>query len=125
MIISTVEEEEIIEVEVEKNIEEEDMTISIKEETTTSFHIVKEEMKIILVLPIEEDDCSNHMCGKHELFSTLNEAVKSTYFDSIINRLDLHHNLLSMKQLLKKCYTMQIHYDYFMLINKNGIFIAK
>ncbi|RDX82721.1 hypothetical protein CR513_36456, partial [Mucuna pruriens] len=54
------EEEEIIEVEVKEIIEDEDVAILIKEETTISYHIIKEVVEITLVLSIEEEDMFEH-----------------------------------------------------------------
>ncbi|RDX74038.1 hypothetical protein CR513_46259, partial [Mucuna pruriens] len=75
------------------------------------------------------------MCGKNELFSTLDElkdqvAIKLKYgsrnfiFD-IFYAPGLHHNLLSMRQLLEKGCNMKIHHAYYILIDKNEIFIVK
>ncbi|RDX94009.1 hypothetical protein CR513_23663, partial [Mucuna pruriens] len=96
--------------------------------------------------------CSNHMCGKKELFSSLNETVKSTvkfgnntnisilgkcriaikvkngsqnFIYDVFYIPGLHHNLLSMRQLSEKGYNMQILDGYCTLIDKNGRFIAK
>ena len=73
--------------------------------------------------------CSNHMCGKKELFSSLDETVKSNvkfgnnsnipivgkgqiairlkdgshnFIGDVFYAPGLHHNLLSMRQLSKK-----------------------
>ncbi|RDY03481.1 hypothetical protein CR513_12928, partial [Mucuna pruriens] len=56
-------EEEIIEVEVEEIKKEEDVANSTNEEITTSYHIIKEEVKTILVLPIGEEDVIHHGCS--------------------------------------------------------------
>ncbi|RDX98766.1 hypothetical protein CR513_18269, partial [Mucuna pruriens] len=96
--------------------------------------------------------CSNHMCGKKELFSSLNETVKSTvkfgnntnipilgkgriaiklkdgsqnFISDVFYAPGLHHNLLSMGQLSEKGYNMQILNGYCTLIDKNGRFVAK
>nr|KYP46330.1 Retrovirus-related Pol polyprotein from transposon TNT 1-94 [Cajanus cajan] len=96
--------------------------------------------------------CSNHMCGKKELFFSLDETVKSTvkfennsnipilgkgrvairlkdgsqnFISDVFYAPGLHHNLLSMGQLSEKGYNMQIHDGYCMLIDKNRRFIAK
>ncbi|KAL4388518.1 hypothetical protein GQ457_09G024580 [Hibiscus cannabinus] len=96
--------------------------------------------------------CSNHMCGKKELFFSLDETVKSTvkfgnnsnipilgkgrvairlkdgsqnYISDVFYAPGLHHNLLSMGQLSEKGYNMQIHDGYCTLIDKNRRFIAK
>ncbi|XP_020231280.1 uncharacterized protein LOC109811850 [Cajanus cajan] len=95
---------------------------------------------------------SNHMCGKKELFFSLDETVKSTvkfgnnsnipilgkgrvairlkdssqnFISEVFYAPGLHHNLLSMGQLSEKGYNMQIHDGYCMLIDKNRRFIAK
>ena len=96
--------------------------------------------------------CSNHMCGKKELFTSLNETVKSTvmfgnnsnipivgkgqisirlrdgsqnFIGDVFYAPGLHHNLLSMGQLSEKGYNMQIHNGYCTLIDRNGRFITK
>ncbi|RDX84679.1 hypothetical protein CR513_34239, partial [Mucuna pruriens] len=71
---SIMEEKEITKVEIKEIIKEDEVTISTKKETTTSYHTIREEVKIILVLSIE---CNNHMCVENDLFSIFDEAVKS------------------------------------------------
>lgn len=51
MIISTMEEEKTLEVEVEEPLEEDDVETSINGETIVSIHPIKEEVETILVLP--------------------------------------------------------------------------
>ena len=92
------------------------------------------------------------MCGKKELFSSLNETVKSTvkfgnnsnipiegkcqiairlkdgsqnFICDVFYAPGLHHNLLSMGQLSEKGYNMKIHKGYCTLIDRNGRFITK
>ena len=94
----------------------------------------------------------DHMCGEKELFSSLDETVKSTvkfgnnsnipilgkgrvairlkdgsqnFISDVFYAPGLHHNLLSMGQLSEKGYNMQICDGYCTLIDKNGRFIAK
>nr|KYP56458.1 Retrovirus-related Pol polyprotein from transposon TNT 1-94 [Cajanus cajan] len=96
--------------------------------------------------------CSNYMCGKKELFSSLDETIESTvrfgnntnipilgkgqinirlkdgsqnFISDVFYAPGLHHNLLSMRQLSEKGYNMQIHHGYCTLIDKSGRFIAK
>ena len=92
------------------------------------------------------------MCGKKELFSSLDESVKSSVrfgnntdipilgkgrisirlkdgshnsISDVFYAPGLHHNLLSMGQLSDKGYDMQIHQGYCTMYDKNGRFIAK
>ena len=92
------------------------------------------------------------MCGKKELFSSLDEFVKSlvkfgnnayipilgigqisirlkdgsqNFISDIFYAPGLYHNLLSMRQLSEKGYNMHIHQGYCTMIDKNGRFIAK
>ena len=92
------------------------------------------------------------MCGKRELFSSLDEATKSVvkfgnnsnipilekcrisirlkdesqnFIGDVFYALGLHHNLLSMWQLSEKGYNMQIHNGFCTLVDKNGRFISK
>ena len=78
--------------------------------------------------------CNNHMCGKKQLFSSLDETVNSTikfgnnthipifgkgrisiklkggshnFISNVFYAPDLYHNLLSMGQLSEKCYNIQ------------------
>ncbi|XP_058767121.1 uncharacterized protein LOC131640748 [Vicia villosa] len=150
-----------------------DSTIVVEEEVTTT-----KKGRIIVVITVEsldtkqliadtnisntfteEEDiwyldtgCSNHMCGKKELFSSLNETVKSTvkfgnnsnipilgkgriairlkdgtqnFIGDVFYAPGLHHNLLSMGQLSEKGYNMQIHNGFCTLIDRNGRFITK
>jgi len=96
--------------------------------------------------------CSNHMCGKKELFSSLDETVKSNvkfgnnsnipivgkgqiairlkdgsqnFIGDVFYAPGLHHNLLSIGQLSEKGYNMKIHNGYCTLIDRNGRFITK
>ncbi|XP_026417490.1 uncharacterized protein LOC113312970 [Papaver somniferum] len=47
--------------------------------------------------------CSNHMCGRKDLFEKLDESVRSTI------KFGLHQNLLSMGQLSERGYYMNIY----------------
>ena len=91
------------------------------------------------------------MCEKKDLFSSLDKMVipsnlettqiflfcekaKSRSSWRMVHKISslmffyapgLHHNLLSMRQLLEKGFNMMIHQGYCTLIDKNGRFVAK
>ena len=99
-----------------------------------------------------DSGCSDDMCGKKELVSSLDEFVKSSMkfgnntgililgkcrisirlkdsshssiFDVFYDP-SLHHNLLSVEQLLDKGYSMQIYQGHCTMYDKNDRFIAK
>jgi len=99
-----------------------------------------------------DTSCTNHICGKKELFASLDETVKSTvkfrnntnililgkgqvaiilkdgsqnFISDIFYALGLHHNLLSVGQQSEKCFNIQIHHGYYTLIDRSGRFIFK
>ncbi|RDX95461.1 hypothetical protein CR513_22019, partial [Mucuna pruriens] len=102
--------EEIIQVEVkEGNYRGRGLAISTKEETTTSYHIMKEEMETILVLPIKEEDTittTRKKC-KHKT-----NIVENRY-QNISENFDNPQSLFL------------IHHGYYALIDRNRRFIAK
>ncbi|RDX80501.1 hypothetical protein CR513_38941, partial [Mucuna pruriens] len=142
-------------------VEEEEATTPKKEQistaTTEKFEHIAVDCRLRQQENIAENQyqhtsCSNHMCGKKELFSSLNEMVKSTvkfgnntnililgkgriaiklkdgsqnFISDVFYAPGLHHNLLSMGQLSEKGYNMQILDGCCTLIDKNGRFIAK
>ncbi|KAF7820234.1 Retrovirus-related Pol polyprotein from transposon TNT 1-94 [Senna tora] len=96
--------------------------------------------------------CSNHMCGKKELFSSLDESFNSSvkfgnntnipilgkgqisirlkdgtqnFISDVFYAPGLHHNLLSMGQLSEKGYDKRVHQGFCILFDKNGRFVAK
>ncbi|KAF7821882.1 U-box domain-containing protein 32 isoform X1 [Senna tora] len=96
--------------------------------------------------------CSNHMCGKKEMFSSLDESFNSSvkfgnntnipilgkgqisirlkddtqnFIFDVFHAPGLHHNLLSMEQLSEKSYDMRVHQGFCTLFDKNGRFVAK
>ncbi|XP_058740876.1 uncharacterized protein LOC131613206 [Vicia villosa] len=137
--ILSIEEEEIIEAEAEEIMEEEDVATLTNGETIISIHPIKEEVEIILDTTIvvgETISDSTIVVEEEELFSSLNEMVKSTvkfgnnsyipilgkgristrlkdgtqnFIGDVFYAPGLHHNLLSIGQLSEKSYNMQIH----------------
>ncbi|RDX93731.1 hypothetical protein CR513_23967, partial [Mucuna pruriens] len=124
MIISIMEEKKIIEVEVEDITEEEDMTISIKEETTISYHTIKKEVEIILVLPIKEEDVNfdNPQSLFLVIIIRLKDDSQNFIFD-VFYAYSFHHNILSIGQLLEKGYNIKEYVFNLLVVNiPNGVY---
>lgn len=96
--------------------------------------------------------CSNHMCGKKDLFIDLDESIRTSvkfgnditilvtgkgriliklkngdhkYISDVLYVPDMKSNLLSLGQLLEKGYTMTLRDNHLSVFDKRGTLILK